>query len=237
MRWHSIALSHVGRVRKINEDAYLERPDYGLWVVADGMGGHAAGDVASEMIVTAMAKVRPAPDLSTFVEFAEHQLLTTNDRLIALARERGQVIGSTVVALLAQGDYCAFLWAGDSRLYRWRAGTLEQLSTDHSKVEEYVRMGLVAREDAHKHPDGNLITRAVGATETLHLECNMARLAPGDRFLLCSDGLDKHVPFEDIAEGMGRQSLARIARHLVDLTLEYGASDNVTVCLVEVTAD
>jgi len=234
MRWHSVAITDVGLVRQINEDSLLDSPDAGIWAVADGMGGHSAGDLASEMIVSALARLKPAANLSLLVEFAEHQLLAVNERLQALSRERRQVIGSTVVSLLACDSHAAFLWAGDSRLYRRSMGELERLTTDHSKVEEYVKHGIITREEAHNHPDGNLITRAVGAAEQLFLDCNIVELNEGDRFLLCSDGLDKHVHERDIATAMVGADLPTTARRLIDMALAAGATDNVTVCLVEV---
>ena len=237
MQWRSVHASHVGLVRKVNEDATLDRPDIGLWAVADGMGGHSAGDLASQMLVEALGRLRPQRDLSTFVEFAEHSILAVNERLLELSRLRRQVIGSTIVTLLACGRHCAFLWAGDSRLYRLRDGRLEQLSTDHSQVERYVQMGLLARENVHLHPDANLITRAVCASEPLYLDCDMAELRAGDRFLLSSDGLDKHVTAREIAQDLRQHDLQRAADHLVDLALERGGTDNVSVCLVEIFSD
>ena len=237
MRWQSVSLTHVGLVRKANEDAVLDRPDIGVWAVADGMGGHSAGDLASQMLIEALGRLRAPSDLSTFVEFAEHNILAVNDRLLDLARFRQQVIGSTIVTLVMHGRHCAFLWAGDSRLYRFRAGELLQLTTDHSQVEQYVQQGLLTREDAQFHPDNNLITRAVGATSALFLDCDVTAMAPGDRYLLSSDGLDKHVQAEEIADGLRRFELPRCAPHLVNLALEHGGTDNVSVCLVEVLDD
>lgn len=237
MRWRSVSATHVGLVRKVNEDAVLDRPDIGVWAIADGMGGHSAGDVASQMLVESLGRLRVPADLSTFVEFAEHNILAVNDRLLDLSRARHQVIGSTIVTLLMRERHCAFLWAGDSRLYRLREGEIAQLTTDHSQVEQYVQQGLLSREDAQFHPDNNLITRAVGATQALYLDCDVTEMRPGDRFLLSSDGLDKHVLVDEIADGLRRFELPRCARHLINLALEAGGTDNVSVCLVEVLAD
>lgn len=237
MRWQSVSATDVGLVRRINEDSLLDRPDIGVWAIADGMGGHSAGDLASQMLVESLGRLRAPADLSTFVDFAEHNILAVNDRLLDLARFRHQVIGSTIVTLLIMGRHCAYLWAGDSRLYRLRNGEFEQLTIDHSQVEQYVQQGLLSREDAQKHPDNNLITRAVGATDALYLDCDIAELAPGDRFLLSSDGLDKHVSSEEIADGLRRFELPRCARHLINLALERGGTDNVSVCLVEILGD
>lgn len=237
LRWKSVSATDVGLVRKVNEDAILDRPDIGLWAIADGMGGHSAGDLASQMLAESLGRLKVPPNLSTFVEFAEHNILSVNERLIELSRFRRQVIGSTIVTLLMYGEYCAFLWAGDSRLYRFRDDTLTQLTTDHSQVEQYVQQGLLPREEAQSHPDVNLITRAVGANEMLYLDCDMAPLAVGDRFLLSSDGLDKHVTPAEIADAMRRMELPRCARHLINLTIERGAADNVSVCLVQIQDD
>lgn len=237
MQWRSAHATHLGHVRTVNEDATLDRPDLGIWAVADGMGGHAAGDVASRMLVDALGRLRPQRDLSTLVEFAEHGILGVNDRLLELARQRGQVIGSTIVTLLACGRHCAFLWAGDSRLYRFRDGELEQLTTDHSQVERYVQLGLLAREDVHQHPDSNLITRAVGASSPLYLDCDMTALHAGDRFLLSSDGLDKHVGSREIAEALRLTDPQRAADRLVAGALAHGGTDNVSVCVVDVVDD
>ncbi len=237
MRWQSVSATHVGLVRKVNEDAILDRPDLGVWAVADGMGGHAAGDLASRMLVESLGRLRVPANLSTFVEFVEHNILSVNDRLLELSRSRHQVIGTTVVTLLMLERHCAFLWAGDSRLYRLRDGACEQLTTDHSQVEQYVQRGLLSREDAQFHPDNNLITRAVGATQALFLDCDVAALKPGDRYLLSSDGLDKHVSSDEIADGLRRFELPRCARHLINLALEAGGTDNVSVCLVEILDD
>lgn len=237
MQWRSAHATHVGLVRTINEDATLDRPDLGVWAVADGMGGHAAGDVASRMLVEALGRLRPQRDLSTLVEFAEHGILGVNERLLELARERGQLIGSTVVALLACRRHCAFLWAGDSRLYRFRDGGLEQLTTDHSQVERYVQLGLLAREDVHLHPDANLITRAVGASTPLYLDCDMTALRGGDRFLLSSDGMDKHVNAREIVDCLRLDDPQHAADRLVALALEHGGTDNVSVCVIDVADD
>lgn len=232
--WRSYAVSHVGKVRKLNEDACLERPDAGLWAIADGMGGHSAGDLASQLVVNILSKIKPHAELSALVEFVEHGIIAANARLYDLATASDQTIGSTVVTLLCAQGHCVFMWAGDSRLYRRRDGRLRQLTTDHSQVEIYVRQGLVRREDAATHPAGNLVTRAVGATAELHLDIDAAKLAAGDRFLLCSDGLVRHVSFQEIESALGEPSPELAAERLLGMTLSRGAVDNVSICVVEV---
>ncbi|MCB1746448.1 MAG: serine/threonine-protein phosphatase [Gammaproteobacteria bacterium] len=229
-------MSDVGKVRKLNEDSGLDRGDEGLWVVADGMGGHSAGDLASQLIVNSLGKLELEDDLATLVEHVEDAVVHVNGRLFEVANAHNQTSGSTVVVLLMRGRYAVTMWAGDSRLYRWRDGELTQLTTDHTQIELYIEKGLLDRAEAEGHPSGNMVTRAVGVTDTLTMEMDIHELADGDRFLLCSDGLDKHVKDPEIERILATGTPAEVARELVDLTLERGAIDNVTVCIVEVTA-
>lgn len=230
----SAAVSHVGHVREINEDAVCDRPDLRLWAVADGLGGHSAGDVASQLIVDTLAKIKPQHELSLMVEFIEHALLEVNQRLLALRTTTQQMIGSTVVALTIIGGYAAYLWAGDSRLYRQRAGEFQQMTTDHSQVERYIEQGLLRRADAAAHPQGHLLTRAVGARPDLCIDVDVCAVSAGDRFLLCSDGLDKHVTGTELASHLAQSNPAACADALLALTLARGAADNVTLCVVDV---
>ncbi|MGE0384697.1 MAG: PP2C family serine/threonine-protein phosphatase [Gammaproteobacteria bacterium] len=232
--WHSATVTHVGNVRKLNEDSCLDRNDIGLWVVADGMGGHAAGDLASQLVVSTLAKVPEGNSLSEFVDAVEDAILYANSRLVNLSAETQQTSGSTVVAFLAREQHGIMLWAGDSRLYRLRAGRLKQLTTDHSQVEYYVQKGMLTREQALNHPAANMVTRAVGAGPDLYLDVDVTDLMAGDRYLLCSDGLDKHVPDPDIAALLGMGDPQSAAQNLIDATLARGATDNVTVSVIEI---
>ena len=235
--WTSSAVTHVGLVRQINEDAFLERPDIGIWAVADGMGGHHAGDVASSSIVRALNDTHPSDRLSQYVNDIEDRLIGVNSRLRQMAAEHNdnRTIGSTIIALVALEQHCAILWAGDSRAYRMREGEITQLTRDHSQVEEMVERGLLQPEDADHHPASNVITRAVGASDVLYVDVDLHELKSGDRYLLCSDGLYKHLDSNDIGEQLkSEQSLQQITQNLVDLTLDRGASDNVTVVLMQV---
>ena len=237
LQWHSSARSDVGRVRKINEDAYLDSGGIGLWVVADGMGGHAAGDLASGSIVAALADVAASDSLSQLVDAVEERLVNVNQALRDEAvRREGQMIGSTVVALLAWRRHCICLWAGDSRIYRLRAGRLEQLTRDHSQVEEMIEQGELRREEAASHPAANVITRAVGADDELFLDLALYDLQADDRFLLCSDGLYKEVADEEFAIHLATHDVEPASQALLNLALERGARDNVTVIVVQVSA-
>ncbi len=233
LSWTSSACSDVGAVRELNEDAYLERPDIGLWLVADGMGGHFAGDVASQMVISAVQELEPPRSLSHFVDAVERRLVETNQRLRDYAdREESHTIGSTVVALLIRGQHAVCLWAGDSRMYRYRDGRLEQISQDHALVEELVERGVLTPEQAIDHPHGNLVTRAVGASEELFLDVEIITIQEGDLFILCSDGLERQVAEEEMASIRGDWDASRLSRALLDRALSHGARDNVTVITV-----
>lgn len=233
--WLSAAITEVGKVRKLNEDSILDRGADGLWVVADGMGGHSAGDLASQLIVNSMAKLEASRALPDFVERVEDAVQKVNERLFAVATAHNQTSGSTVVLLLACGPYAVVMWAGDSRCYRLREGQLSQVTCDHTQIELLIGKGLLTREEAVGHPSSNMVTRAVGVTDDLWLEMDLLEVADGDRFLLCSDGLDKHVKDEEIARHLRDEDPQAIARALIDLTLARGAVDNVSVCVVKVT--
>ncbi len=232
----SYGITDVGKARKHNEDSMLERPEIGLWVVADGMGGHARGDLASQMIVEAMKKVHEGVKLESYIDDIEDRLLDVNQRLVAKAREseKKTTIGSTVVLMLAYEKYCVYIWAGDSRLYRLRNRELRQMTTDHSQVEVYVEQGLISREEASIHPHGNMITRAVGAAEVLYLDMDIQEMQSGDRYLLCSDGLTKHSNDLELESMLKAGTAEEAGKALINQTLDRGAGDNVTLIIIDV---
>ena len=232
----SYGLTDKGRVRKHNEDSLLARPEARLWAVADGMGGHHAGDVASQMITKSLSEAETTGKLNECVNDIEDRLLTVNRQLLEKARQthRSITIGSTVVILLAYGNYCVYMWAGDSRLYRLRDRQLRQMSTDHSQVQLYVEKGLISREEALNHPHGNMITRAVGADDELFVEMDIQELVRKDRYLLCSDGLTKHIAEIEVQNILNDGTAQKACQTLIDTTLERGAVDNVTAIVVDI---
>lgn len=235
LRWSACSATDVGKVRKVNEDSFLDRSDLGVWVVADGMGGHSAGDVASRMVVEALAAVPADGGLAKVADEFEDRLVKANTDLVTLAREsRKKTIGCTVVALALRQEHALVAWAGDSRLYRLRRGKLEQLTQDHALVEELVTVGLVSREEAEKHPQANRITRAIGAGEPLYVDFEVFALEKGDRFLLCSDGLYKEIGDTDIGAVMAKPLAEDPARRAVEAAVTREGRDNVTVIVVEV---
>jgi len=238
MRWSSASLTDVGSVHTVNQDACLDLPAAGLWVVADGVGGHNEGEVASQLIVDTLLPTSGHARLSAFVNEVEDRLQEVHKALVdrAASRNKDMIIGSTVAALLVVDQYGVCLWAGDSRVYRCRDGQLEQLTRDHSQVEELVASGGLSREEAENHPHANVITRAVGAGEELFLDVDVQKLCHADRYLICSDGLYKEVSEAEIAEHMKYGDCVTICRTLVALALERGARDNVTVVAIKFDA-
>lgn len=231
LHWRSFGSSVVGQKRRINEDALLERACDGLWAVADGMGGHHAGDFASQSVVKALEGLAAPADIDLFAARVDQALSGVNQALISKASEggdAGRVIGSTVVVLLAKANRCIFLWAGDSRLYRFRKGRLEQLSRDHSLLEDFVRKGLMSAEQMKGSGRSEIITRAVGASELLALERGECDARVGDLFLLCSDGLDKELNQEEMEALFLKTAFEDIVAMLIQKAEEKGARDNVT---------
>jgi serine/threonine protein phosphatase PrpC len=237
VRFSAYAATHVGRIRAVNEDAILDLGEVGLWAVADGVGGADAGDHASQLIVQSLGGTREPASAAAFLADVRQSLERANRQLReeAAATGRGRLIASTIVCLLFFGDRYCCVWAGDSRIYRLRGGRLEQLTHDHSEVQSLVDYGLITAEEARRHPNANVITRAVGAEDTLQLDAVEGAIEAGDAFLLCSDGLTKVVDDWEIAAALDNYSPTDAVRHLIQTTLERGAPDNVSVAAVKTT--
>ena len=234
MRFECASRTHVGLKRKINEDSLLAETARGLWVVADGMGGHDAGEVASNMVVDALRCLPAAADVDALAASAVETLRQVNRELIELARAGGrrQTIGTTVVGLaIADGAFRCF-WLGDSRAYRLRDGAIERLSRDHSVVQELVDAGMLQPDEADAHENANLITRAVGVAETADVDVAGGEVRAGDIYLLASDGLTRVVPDAELAVELMRAAPGEVADRLIDLVLARGAPDNVTLVIV-----
>lgn len=234
LRLSSAALTDKGKVRAHNEDAYVDRPETGLWAVADGVGGLAAGDAASRSVAEALQGVPPQGTLQERLNHSRERLIDLNATLIQAARHPSAPVNSasTVVVLLAGANECCWLWAGDSRLYRLRGGRLERLSRDHSAVQEMVDRGELLPEQAEGHPRGNVITRAVGGADTLELESRFGELHSGDRFLLCSDGVHGAIGEAPLRAALERDTPANCVRELLDAVLASEARDNATAVAV-----
>ena len=234
--WKSAAATTRGNVRSHNEDAVLALPEAGLWLVADGMGGHKAGDVASNAIVTALASMRRHARPSVLLDEIEDRLAAVNDRLYRASVEDGAgVRGSTVAVLVALERHVLSLWAGDSRVYRCRGGALTQLTRDHSETQEQVDEGLLTAEAAEKREVSNVITRAVGGARELFLDIALTELHHEDCFLLCSDGLYRELPKGDLQKQLSGIDPAAMCDALIRQALLGLCRDNASAVAVRFT--
>ena len=229
------ATTHVGRVRKVNEDAILATPETRIWAVSDGMGGHAAGDVASRIVIDQLAMLEEGLAPADLMQTVRQALHRAHEQIRQEAASRHvDTMGATVVTLLlADGHFVAF-WAGDSRLYRFRDGEVEMLTTDHSAVAELVEAGEMTWDEAELHPLSNMVTRAVGVGEVLELDKVRGELVRGDRFLLCSDGLSKYASFDTLRRIVPRAPIETVTDTLLNCALDGGANDNVSIIVVDV---
>ena len=220
----SAAASDVGLAREINEDAFVERPEVGIWAVADGVGGHKAGEVASRMVCDAIAELAPEPTFDATIEKARECLRQVNEQLLRTQTTASLMdrSASTVVVLLVRAGRCAVLWAGDSRVYRWRGGQLEQITRDHS-------IG-IGEGDGRT---STAVTRAVGVEPNVAFDLRQDLVRSGDRFLLCSDGLTRTLTDSQIGSWMEKRHITAAVEGLIGDTLAAGAPDNVTVLIVE----
>jgi protein phosphatase len=244
------ARSDVGRKRKGNEDSLVLDQEHGLYVVADGMGGHAAGEVASRVAVDAIDEFVRATGgddeitwpfgLDESISYDGNRLKTAirqaNRRVLEAVRERSEYEGmaTTVAAVLIDGREANLAHVGDSRIYLWSQGELLQLTSDHSWVNEQIQSGIISPEQARGHPLRNVVTRALGGRSELIVDVQSRRVASGELLLLCSDGLTTMVPDAEIARILAAADgdLAGTARSLVDEANGRGGEDNITVILL-----
>lgn len=235
LSFSAAARSHEGLVRQYNEDSFASIPELALWVVADGMGGHSAGDVASRIIVEEMASIGvPISATDQRARFSE-RLDRAHRRILSYADENTlQTVGATVAALMIFGTELTSAWAGDSRVYLMRKGRLTSLTRDHSEVAAMLAEGTISETEARNSPRRNVITRAIGIGDEATPEMVSGVAEPNDRFLICSDGLTEHLADEDIAGILAREATPdETAELLISVTLERGAKDNVTVIVVD----
>jgi PPM family protein phosphatase len=232
---HGVATS-VGRVRRVNEDSYLAVPP--IYAVADGMGGHGSGDVASRLAVEALARCVELRPL--FTEAVLHALEEANQVIVSRAEPPSRM-GTTVAGLAgleaAGGDQLMVFNVGDSRVYRLAADRIVQLTVDHSEVQELVTAGVLTREQARTHPRRNIVTRALGSAPTVHADHWLLPAGGGDRFLICSDGLSGELPDEVILPLLAVGDPRQAAEALVAAANDAGGRDNVTAVVVDIARD
>jgi protein phosphatase len=222
--------THVGLRRDHNEDTYGAEPEFGLWLVADGMGGHEQGEVASAIARdTVIGEVANGNNLPDAIRVAAQRIIDhSNERQSTLP------MGTTLVAAELKDNHYVVAWVGDSRVYHWN-GALTQITSDHSYVQELVDQGAITAEQARTHPHRNVVTQALGVTEpaTLRVDTVEGDLGPNEQLMLCSDGLSEEVDDEYIAHIMGKEITPQESvEYLILAALDGGGSDNVTVLVV-----
>lgn len=226
----------VGKKRLHNEDSFYSSDDKCLWFVADGMGGHNAGDFASQSLVNdAEAFFSPGDSIEESAEKIEAIIQQTNLNLIKKASSitGNTIIGATIALFISKDNQGVALWAGDSRIYRIRSGNIEQITTDHSLVNDMVRENIIKPEEAETHPEKNKITRAVGHDEELILDYRKISILPGDRYVLCSDGLTKELSDDEILSIAGNGSTTTTNQTLMQQAIEKGGRDNITSITID----
>jgi len=210
-------------------------PEQCTWIVSDGMGGHDAGDYASQVVVDSVAMIEPNLEPLDKIRALRLAVMQAHDAITSEATARGNAtIGATVVTLTLANGYFAAFWAGDSRLYLLRGGEIKMLTTDHSYVADLVLSGQMSWDEAELHPNSNAITRAVGVGENLEIDKVRGEVLTGDRFLLCSDGLSKYATFAILKRIMGDTPIEVVAEKLLKLALDAGGADNISIIVVDV---
>jgi len=232
----SAGLTHPGQVRQVNQDAFVAMPEIGVWLVADGVGGHLQGEMASKLLVEAIGTIGSTEGLDQLTDLVCRKILAVNDELVQLAKNTGPdtIIGSTVAALIVQGSECVCVWAGDSRVYGLRQGRLTRLTRDHSPVEDLVEHGTLSRTQAMAHPQANVIYRAVGKEADLQLDVRLYDVRAQDRFLLCTDGLIKEASESEITEQLSGDDCRKSSEALLQLALRHGGHDNIAIIVVDI---
>lgn len=252
MRITASGRSDVGLTRQHNEDSYEIDPERQLYLVADGMGGHTHGEVASRTAVDAICQYvvdyakdgTPPPlpeqdaELSKHLRLLKGAILSAHERVLREIRQDGSLhgMGTTVAAFLVAGESAVVAHVGDSRIYRLRSGDLRLLTEDHTWVNEQVTAGFLSEDQARVHPLKNVVTRALGGEGDLEVDVDEVDLQPGDRYLLCSDGLTTMLRDAEIADRMRRrESPEQVCGRLVAAAQERGGYDDTTVIVLDVT--
>ncbi|AZE94380.1 Serine/threonine protein phosphatase [Pseudomonas orientalis] len=232
--WRSAGRTQRGQSRPRNEDALLDCPQLGCWAVADGMGGHLHGDVASQWVISSLASLPARGSLDQRVNAVRQSLQGVNQRLANARRAPGNAVtGSTVVTLLLENGRAACVWAGDSRCYLWRQQSLYQLSRDHSLLQRLMDQRRLSATQARAHPDARALTRAVGAHSPLRLEVLELSTRPGDVFLLCSDGLYQALSHAELGLALSAGGPRQVVDRLFASALHTPARDDLTAVVVQ----
>lgn len=246
----SLGQSDVGQRRKLNEDSFLRDDGLGFYIVADGVGGHAKGEVASalaveeaygyvkreEQAIHSFLEEPSEPNLFNVRRMVESAVQSACYMVFGLAEQDPERKGmsTTVSALLIAEGLAVVAQVGDSRVYRLRYGTAQQLTEDHTLINYKLKHGLITPEEAENAPGKNVITRAVGHRDYVQVDTFECDALPRDRFMLCSDGLHTYMQEDEVAQVMSSGSLSSVAQQCIDMANERGGKDNITVLLVDV---
>lgn len=235
---YSYGVTHTGHVRTKNEDSILVHDDENLWIVADGMGGHHAGDFASQTITNNLSLFKQHESLDDNILLLEENILNSNSIIRKKSGKLGRnaTIGSTVVCVYVWQNLLFTLWAGDSRLYRFRDSKLQRLTEDHSYVEELVRMGKIEAGEAEEHPAANVVLKAVGIDEKLCIDFEYYELQDSDIFIICTDGLYKDLEESKIAPIIesNLEDMTRLTEALLTSSLDAGGTDNTSIIALKI---
>ena len=234
----SSGVSHTGHVRNKNEDSILVHDEENVWIVADGMGGHHAGDFASQTITNNLSLFKQHPSLDDSILLLEENILNSNSIIRKKSGHLGRnaTIGSTVVCVYVWNNLLFVLWAGDSRLYRYRQGKFERLTEDHSYVEELVRMGKIEARDAEEHPAANVVLKAVGIDERLCIDFEYFEVEDDDIYIICTDGLYKDLDEANIVPIIEShtEDTKSLSEALLASSLDAGGTDNTSIITLKV---
>lgn len=240
LHYAAAAVTNRGRKRASNEDAFGYSIEHGIYVVCDGMGGAAGGEIASSIAVDEVLRMFSQREAGApLARVAEEAVGAANREIHTRAQRNPRLngMGTTLVAVVVDQQQVSVLNVGDSRCYRVRQGRLEQLTLDHSLVEEQVRLGRMTPHEALRSPLRNVITRALGTQSSVTPDCFQFEAQPDDLFLLCSDGLTREVPDDTIQALLsGREPLEECAARLVEAANKAGGRDNITCVLVQARA-
>lgn len=222
------ARSHIGKVRQINEDRFLVCSERGLWAVADGMGGHSAGGEAANAAIAELAGLTDGD--SAISDAAILMALDRANSRIYGSGAKQASSGTTIVVAWLHDDHLTVLWAGDSRAYRVRDTEARCLTRDHSLVQELIDAGQITQVEAERHPNAHIITRALGAANTVKVDKVVVDARPGDRFLLCSDGISRSLDMAGMVAD--RAAIGSFADGLLNMALQRDGSDNATLVAI-----
>lgn len=234
MNWTSYAVSHPGNKRKFNQDAYFCHDQHGIWAIADGMGGHEAGDVASQTIIQSLANLAQSGAENNSLMNITSLLEDVNQQLFAQNQANDRMVGSTIALVQVDNNICHCLWVGDSRIYLYRQQQFAQISSDHSYVQQLVDNGEITAKQAKTHQKRNVLTRAIGSAEELSFDTKNITVYANDKILICSDGLYSEVSTEEITAILEYSSAQTACENLLNLCLSRQANDNVSFVLVEI---